>query len=134
MQLGGAISPKGNARAKYIKYGFKAPVSMVFTSLWAEFVPNLKVLHSVRDGRDIAFSKNQGPVEKFYNDMYTTNADLHLPITHKAIKLWSDWNSQVYQFSQNRIKTQNNTNANTNITPQNQYDYFLLHSEDLIRY
>ena len=97
---------------------------MVFTSFFIELIPNFKFLHVVRDGRDIAFSKNQGPVEKFYNDMYTTNADLHLPITHKAIKLWSDWNSQVYQFSQNRIKTQNNTNINTNITPQNHYDYF----------
>lgn len=122
---GGAILPKPPSHSKLIKYGFKAPISMVFTSYWAELIPNLKILHSLRDGRDIAFSVNQGPVDKFYTDMYS-GSDLNIPLPHQSIKLWSDWNSQVYKYSLNRMKKSQQDKSN------GRFDYFMLHSEDLV--
>ena len=62
---------------------------------------NLKFLHVLRDGRDIALSKNQGPVHKFYSFMYNkkdVNEKDTRSLEAKAIRLWSDWNVQAYDY------------------------------------
>lgn len=123
--VGGAILPKPPTYSKLVKYGFKAPVSMVFTSYWADIIPNLKILHSLRDGRDIAFSVNQGPVDKFYTDIYS-GTDLDIPLTHKSIKLWSDWNSQIYKYSLNRMEKSKQDKS------MGRFDYLTIRSEDLV--
>ena len=56
-----------NKRVLGVKWGFKAPVSMLLVPFLKEMAPGgLKFLHVVRDGRDIAFSGNKTPVSKFY--------------------------------------------------------------------
>jgi hypothetical protein len=59
----GGVLPKpdpNETTAKDVKYGFKAPVAMTLVPWWAYLIPDFKFLHVVRDGRDIAFSANQG--------------------------------------------------------------------------
>ena len=53
-----------------IRWGFKAPVSMLVTPFLHKMTGALKMLHVVRDGRDISFSGNQSPVNKFYRQTY----------------------------------------------------------------
>lgn len=54
-----------------VRWGFKAPVSMLMVPAFNEVVPQgVKFLHVVRDGRDISFSGNQSPVNKFYATHY----------------------------------------------------------------
>ena len=43
---------------------------MTLAPYWAHLLPHFILLHVLRDGRDIAFSANQGPVEKFFTAMY----------------------------------------------------------------
>ena len=43
---------------------------MTLAPYWAHLLPHFRFLHVLRDGRDIAFSANQGPVEKFFTAMY----------------------------------------------------------------
>ncbi len=74
---------------------FVAVVSLIVDS---HLLPHFQLLHVLRDGRDIAFSVNQGPVEKFYANMYGTS-DFSTPVPLKAMRLWSDWNSQIYNWS-----------------------------------
>lgn len=57
---GGVLPYDTKYRINSIKYGFKAPVSMTLVPFWASTIENFKFLHVVRDGRDIAFSSNQG--------------------------------------------------------------------------
>jgi len=59
------------------------------------------IIYLSRDGRDIAFSVNQGPVEKFYRDMFGAVNDMANPL--KAIKLWSKWNSDIYKWAHDRM-------------------------------
>ena len=43
---------------------------MTLAPYWAHLLPHFRLLHVLRDGRDIAFSANQGPVEKFFTVVY----------------------------------------------------------------
>ena len=56
---GGALPIPGNAHARNVKFGFKAPVAMTLLPWWKELCTHLMFLHVTRDGRDIAFSANQ---------------------------------------------------------------------------
>ena len=57
-----------------------------------------------RDGRDIAFSGNQSPVEKFFNVSFQNFLEKYnLPVSAKAIKLWSNWNTGVYHWAQEML-------------------------------
>lgn len=119
LAVGGQLPRTKDVEAKHIKFGFKAPVAMTLTPLWDHVVDDFRFLHVLRDGRDIAFSANQGPVEKFYNTMYGTNTG---EIQIKAMQLWSDWNSQIYEWATNRAKT----------SSEKPFSYFAIHSEDLV--
>lgn len=123
LAVGGALPRPKDAHASAVKFGFKAPVAMTLSPLWAALLPSFKLLHVLRDGRDIAFSDNQGPVEKFYGDMYHENE--RPPPQVKAIRLWSDWNTQLYAWAKKRAQ------VDSGVTGQS-FSYFALHSEDLV--
>jgi hypothetical protein len=126
LAVGGALRKPLNVKALYVNYGFKAPISMIFVPFWKKVVPHLKFLHVVRDGRDISFSANQGPVTKFYDDMYSGTPHMNQRLEVKAIKLWSDWNSQLFQWSITQYKQPKITTEDSN------YQYYVLHSEDIL--
>jgi len=78
-----------------VLYGFKAPSTLLLHSL----IPtNVRFLHVVRDGRDIALSSNQSPVEKFYQDYYQQADDTRDSI-HRSLRLWNDWNYRQSAWS-----------------------------------
>ncbi|KAL3919614.1 MAG: hypothetical protein SGILL_003668 [Bacillariaceae sp.] len=92
-----------------ISFGFKAPATMLLLPFFRKQLPAFKFLHVVRDGRDVAFSDNQSPVEKFYDVFYADakNRDkimlqqdfgLHTRSQIKAMQLWNDWNRDVYEY------------------------------------
>lgn len=56
---GGSLPKPSNVTAKAVKYGFKAPVAMTLGPYWSYLLNDFKMLHVLRDGRDIAFSANQ---------------------------------------------------------------------------
>lgn len=102
LAVGGVLPlPKDTSiKSNYVQYGFKAPVAMTMVPYWADYLDSFLFVHVVRDGRDIAFSVNQGPVDKFFATFYKNRREeLNLNPNLKAIKLWSDWNMQVYEWS-----------------------------------
>eukprot|EP00605_Chrysophyceae_sp_TOSAG23-4_P000618 GSChrysophyteH1.ASY1.ANO1.697.1 assembled CDS len=114
---GGALPRPKNSDASRVSFGFKAPVAMTLAPFWSYIEPHVMLLHVLRDGRDIAFSANQSPVQKFYSDMYGMDrTDNHV----KGIRLWSDWNSQLYTWAKERV---------TKL--QRSFSYMALHTEDL---
>jgi hypothetical protein len=127
LAVGGVLPKPAHIDAKYVQYGFKAPVAMTLVPYWIDLLPSSIFIHVLRDGRDIAFSANQGPVQKFYHDMYSHQHDfMHLQSNVKGIKLWSDWNVDVYQYSKDIVEDINKKNQ------PKIYGYFQLHSEDLV--
>jgi hypothetical protein len=113
-----------------VKYGFKAPVAMTLLPWWLEVTEKLLFIHVLRDGRDIAFSANQGPVNKFYVSMYK-NVMSQVPtgsVAEKAIKLWADWNNDIRKWAENKIKNV----REKKVAKSKEFDYLSVHIEDLV--
>jgi hypothetical protein len=108
-------------RTKHVLWGLKAPVSMMLLPLWYYLSPlpfarkrkrkplqpgdekllgRFKFIHVMRDGRDIAFSANQSPVDKFFKTYFKdSSARWNLggaqAKQRRAIDIWSEWNVEV---------------------------------------
>lgn len=136
LAVGGVLPKPPHVQAKNVKYGFKAPVAMTLLPYWVSSLSSSMFIHVLRDGRDIAFSANQGPVQKFYTDMYRTNKDaMSLNPSVKSIKLWSDWNSEAFHFSKAVVQNKDNILKSLWNDPslgERAFGYFQLHSEDLV--
>ena len=117
---GGRLSlPADMIAAHGVSYGFKAPIAMALVPMWAQLRNGMKFLHVLRDGRDIAVSANQGPVQKFYSKVYPQDSGGPRSSSGKAIRLWSDWNVQVHDFC-------------TRAAGKNSLSYHQIHSEHLV--
>lgn len=127
LAVGGVLPKPVDVQAQRVKYGFKAPVAMTLLPYWAHLLDHCKFVHVLRDGRDIAFSVNQGPVQKFYQDMYGKGDTSPAPV--KGIKLWSDWNTQIYQWSK-RFAQSLSQQSDQN-TPKS-FGYLAVHTEDFV--
>ena len=66
---------------------------MTLAPYWAHLLPHFRLLHVLRDGRDIAFSANQGPVEKFFTVMYGPQVWIQplsfISIIHPTLSIFS---------------------------------------------
>jgi hypothetical protein len=100
LAVGGALPKSKNSFSSRIEFGFKAPVAMTLAPWFAHVVPYFRFIHVLRDGRDIAFSANQGPVDKFYDTVF--GSDPTRGLQAKAIRLWSSWNSDIHKWSIDR--------------------------------
>eukprot|EP01041_Mallomonas_annulata_P003225 gene3225-6375_t len=125
---GGVLRRPPGTEATAVSFGFKAPVAMTLLPFWVSVAPNLKFLHVVRDGRDIAFSANQGPVEKFYETMYGVDRPLRHPAV-RGIRLWSDWNTQIFNWASTAMASLGGS-KDTNRS----FEYLFVHTEDLVPY
>lgn len=133
LAVGGALRRTPNTDATRVKFGFKAPVAMTLAPYWAHLAPKFKLLHVLRDGRDIAFSANQGPVQKFYHDMYGGGAGAGVAAQRtdprvKAIQLWSDWNTQLRKWSEEHASAL----AGHGGGEGKSFSYLSFHTEDLV--
>eukprot|EP00607_Mallomonas_marina_P001239 CAMPEP_0182435936 /NCGR_PEP_ID=MMETSP1167-20130531/78503_1 /TAXON_ID=2988 /ORGANISM="Mallomonas Sp, Strain CCMP3275" /LENGTH=574 /DNA_ID=CAMNT_0024627517 /DNA_START=105 /DNA_END=1826 /DNA_ORIENTATION=+ len=126
LAVGGLLKRPPGATAAAVEFGFKAPVAMTLLPLWTETCPHLKFLHVLRDGRDIAFSANQGPVNKFYETMYGKEKPMRHPAV-RGIRLWSDWNSDIFKYA---TQYMNDITQST----ESSFGYMFLHTEDLVPY
>jgi hypothetical protein len=121
-----AKKKQGNKRAsEKVEYGFKAPISMLLLPLLLEVYGSVKFLHVVRDGRDVALSKNQSPVKKFYDIYYEDSADRRKRYDNDNLKetmgvqLWNDWNIETLEWEQRH-------------SDGDSFDYLVMRSEDLL--
>jgi hypothetical protein len=74
-------------------WGFKGPRSMYVLPYLHRLLPDLSFVHLVRDGRDMAVSRNRGQLRKHYDslfgDSWGNDTDL------AAARLWSKANLEV---------------------------------------
>ena len=119
-----------------ISYGFKAPATMLLLPFFQKHLPRgFKYLHIVRDGRDVAFSDNHSPVDKFYNvymgekkaqqiesSLEEQDFGYFTRIQIKSIQLWNEWNTQLYEYLLKQMEGNSQTS----------FDYLILRSEDIL--
>jgi len=69
-----AITPGTFLEIKqYQKWGFKSPEAIYFIRPIIKFFKNVKLIHLIRDGRDMVFSKNRSRLQ--YLEMFKNNYD-----------------------------------------------------------
>lgn len=119
-----------------VQYGWKAPVSMLLLPLLQQVFGPIKFIHVVRDGRDVALSDNQSPLDKFY-DTYCKDTDKDAVKSNRdrAMHLWNDWNYQVLQWEQHQQRhcQEQQRLADNDRKDLQHFDYLVTRTEDLIR-
>jgi hypothetical protein len=119
------IHDKGNQTTSNVRFGLKAPVSMLLLPILLQAFGRIKFIHVVRDGRDVSFSINQSPMTKYYDSYYKDykkrrqvydNDDFRQVM---GMQLWADWNKQVLDWEQ----VHNDGHL---------FDYMVVRSEDLL--
>ena len=83
---------------KGMRWGWKNPRGLFLLPLYLEELSALRYIHMVRDGRDIAFSKNQGQTRDF---RFLLSKDEQVwPEPLRCIRLWALANLAVTSFAQ----------------------------------
>lgn len=81
-----------------VGWGWKLPPHVFFTPFFYQVWPGLKVIHLVRDGRDMAISGNQNQL-KYLGPVALSNKELgHDKIKQSAL-LWQKLNISLYHFA-----------------------------------
>jgi len=76
------------------RWGWKEPRSIFLVSFLARALPGMRFLHVVRDGRDVAFSKNQNQPRK-HADVFLGSNSAQPDAPPRAIELWSAVNVEA---------------------------------------
>jgi len=86
---------------KYIGWGWKEPNSHLILPYLHEYFPNMKYIHTIRNGLDMAFSSNQ---QQLYNwgSIFGARKPLSLEETSKiSFKYWINVNKRIIEYSKN---------------------------------
>ena len=94
--------PEAERRGKL--WGWKAPRSIyLLPFLYAQF-PELKFVHIVRDGRDMAFSHNQNQLRKHGPAVLSPFERIFNPLPVRSILLWDRMNLKAAEFGESRLR------------------------------
>ncbi|HVI82562.1 MAG TPA: sulfotransferase [Chthoniobacterales bacterium] len=100
-----------------LRWGWKAPRSIYLLPFLHLRFPELKFIHIVRDGRDMAFSNNQNQVLKHGRAVLNPLEYLLNPVPIRSILLWDRVNARAAEFGETKLCE----------------NYHLVHFEDLCR-
>jgi len=81
-------------------WGFKDPDAVYILKALLEYYPNMKLIHMVRDGRDMALSDQKKPY-MFYSSIFDTDKEYSIK---NVFKYWTEFNIWVLNFIQKNMK------------------------------
>lgn len=90
----GPLLERHRAPAEGGRWGWKEPRSIFLVSFLARSLPGLRLVHVVRDGRDVAFSKNQNQPRK-HADAFLGSESAEPDEPPRAIELWNGVNLEA---------------------------------------
>ena len=98
--------PQGANSEGNPRWGWKNPRSMFLLPLIHSVFPELYYIHVVRDGRDMAFSKNQNQPHKHYQALFNKpySASTREKAAVQAIELWSKANLDTAAYGEKQLK------------------------------
>src|SRR5205807_8226874 len=89
--------------AESTRWGWKAPRSVyLLPFLHAQF-PQLKFIHVLRDGRDMAFSKNQNQLRKHGRAILNWRERWFYPVPLRSLLLWERVNLRAAEYGEGRL-------------------------------
>ena len=99
------------------RWGWKAPRAIYLLPFLHSQFPRLKFIHVIRDGRDMAFSRNQNQLRKHGTAVLSLTERLSLPRPVRSILLWERVNLRAALYGEMHLRQ----------------NYLLLRFEDLCR-
>ncbi|MEO8353383.1 MAG: sulfotransferase [Chthoniobacteraceae bacterium] len=91
------------AGVKGPKWGWKAPRSIYLLPFLDERFPGLKFIHVLRDGRDMAFSKNQNQLRKHGPEILSWRERWICPRAVQSILLWDRVNRRAAAYAEQHL-------------------------------
>lgn len=82
-------------------WGWKEPRSIYLLPLYDAYLPQLRFLHVVRDGRDMAFSSNQNQLRKHGGAFLGRPVEVDSP--GDSIELWSQINLEAARYGSEQL-------------------------------
>jgi hypothetical protein len=83
------------------RWGWKEPRSIYLLPFFHRHLPDLRFLHIIRDGRDMALSANQNQLRKHGAAVGVTSPERGVP--EQSIALWSWINLETARYGRSRL-------------------------------
>jgi hypothetical protein len=84
-------------------WGWKAPRTIYFLSFLSGQFPDLKFIHVIRDGRDMALSRNQNQLDKHGAAVLTLPERLLRSRVERSLLLWKRVNLRAAEFGESKL-------------------------------
>jgi hypothetical protein len=88
--------------AESVAWGWKEPRSIYLLRFWNETMPDVRFLHFVRDGRDLAFSENQNQL-KTHGKAVLGDELRKAKTPVRSIALWNRVNAQAADYGEREL-------------------------------
>jgi hypothetical protein len=85
------------------RWGWKAPRSIYLLPFFHELMPGMKFIQVLRDGRDMAFSKNQNQLRKNGRSVLTLSERWLLPLPVRSLTLWDRVNQRAADYGEQKL-------------------------------
>ncbi len=85
------------------KWGWKSPRSIYMLPFFHQQYPNMRAIHVVRDGRDMAYSDNQNQL-KIHGPFILRGNQFKKPEPIQSITLWSIINLAALEYGEKHLK------------------------------
>ncbi len=86
------------------RWGWKAPRSIYFLPLFHRLFPDLKFIHVLRDGRDMALSKNQNQLRQHGRAILSWRERWFASLPVRSIHLWDRVNRRAAVFGKTQLR------------------------------
>src|SRR5437660_9438286 len=94
--------PEAERRGK--RWGWKAPRSIYLLPFLSAQFPQLKFIHVLRDGRDMALSQNQNQLRKHGRAVLGWRERLFRSTPERSVLLWEKVNSQAADYGKTSLR------------------------------
>lgn len=99
LQLDQCVEEHRSAKPTADRWGFKIGPMMFVLPFLDEKFPEMKFIHVIRDGRDMAFSSNQNQLRR-WGHAFLEDRQSRLSLPEQAILMWSAANLQVAHYGE----------------------------------
>jgi hypothetical protein len=99
-----ALNRHRPSNSQTMHWGWKAPRSIYLLSFLHEQFPNLKFIHVVRDGRDMALSRNQNQLNKHGAAVLSWSERLFRSKPERSLLLWERVNLHAAEFGESKLR------------------------------
>jgi hypothetical protein len=94
----------GSTHESGARWGWKAPRSIYLLPFLHAHFPKLKFIHVLRDGRDMAFSKNQNQLRKHGRAVLNWRERWFCPKPMRSLLLWERVNRRAAEYGEAQLR------------------------------